>query len=191
VVDIGAAFGLISVAMSKAVSSQGRVYAFEPSRNTQKFLQQVLALNDIQNVTIVQSAISDRPGTADFIEYTDDNELSWASDASTLAVEAIEPTLKHRLYQVEVTTIDRYITTVGIQPQVIKIDIEGFELYALHGGRATLQKFSPYLCIDIHTDVRTGESALIGVEPYLLELGYELHMEGHALYCTPKNKLLD
>ncbi|AUS99234.1 FkbM family methyltransferase [Nostoc sp. CENA543] len=184
--DVGAAFGIITLALSKAVGEQGSVHSFEPSRTAQNHLQKLLELNHVHNVTLVKSAIADFPGSTEFIEYTSDNDLSWASDTSTLASPNINPTMNHLRYAVDVTTLDEYITTKGIKPKAIKIDIEGFELYALHGGKNTLQKFLPYLCIDIHKDVKTGESALLGVEPFLSALGYKMKMEGHALYCTPQ-----
>jgi FkbM family methyltransferase len=184
--DIGAAFGVISAALSKTVGETGSVHAFDPSRTAQKILHQIIALNQLPNITVVPKAISDRAETLEFIEYTADNDLSWASDASTLVAEQVNPVLNHVKYTVEVTTLDDYIVSTGLEPKVIKMDIEGFELYGLQGGKATLEKFAPYLCIDIHKDAKTGESALLGVEPYLRELGYDLEMQGHALYCTPK-----
>ncbi|MCF4967330.1 FkbM family methyltransferase [Nostoc sp. CMAA1605] len=184
--DIGAAFGIITLALSKVVGAEGFVHAFEPSRTAQNCLQQLLELNHVHNVTLVKSAIADAAGYTEFIEYTSDNDLSWASDTSTLASPSINPTMNHLRYEVDVTTIDEYVAAQDIKPKAIKIDIEGFELYALHGGKNTLEKFLPYLCIDIHKDVKTGESALLAVEPFLSNLGYKMKMEGHALYCTPK-----
>jgi FkbM family methyltransferase len=185
-IDIGAAFGVITAALSKSVGETGKVYAFEPSKRAQGFLQQLLDLNNIENVTVVKAAISDTPGSTEFIEYTPDNELSWASDASTLAAASFSPTLKHTRYPVDVTTLDEFVASQGIHPKAIKMDIEGFEFYALQGSIDTLEKFHPYLCIDIHKDVVTEESTLDRVKPYLSELGYKLEMQGHALYCTPK-----
>ncbi len=186
VLDIGAAFGVISLPLAKAVGESGHVYAFEPARRTQRFLEQILYLNEIANITVVKSAISDQPGIAEFIEYTSDNDLSWASDASTLSAPSINPSLNHQSYTVEVTTIDDFVQKQGIKPQTLKIDIEGFELYALHGAKSTLMENKPYLCIDIHKDVKTGESALEGVKPFLLNLGYDLVLNGHTLYGTPQ-----
>jgi FkbM family methyltransferase len=184
--DIGAAFGVISAGLSQSVGKQGHVYSFEPSQTAQKFLQKLLDLNNIQNVTVVKNAIADTVNTIEFIEYTSDNELIWASDTSTLASPNINPTMKHLRYQVDVTTIDEYVIAKNIQPKGIKIDIEGFELYALQGGQRTLETYLPYLCIDIHPDVKTGVSALEGVEPFLSKIGYVMEMEGHVLLCTPK-----
>ncbi|MEA5510373.1 FkbM family methyltransferase [Crocosphaera sp. UHCC 0190] len=187
VLDIGAAYGVITLPLAKAVGRKGRIYAFEPAKKTQKLLQEMLVLNNIENIKVVQAAISDRPGEAEFIEYTSDQDISWASDFSTLNAPDVNLSRQHISYLVPVTTIDDYVEANNLQPKAIKIDIEGFELYALYGAKSTLEKYTPYLCIDIHADVKTGKSALLEVKPFLKSLGYQMEMIEHTLLCTPKN----
>jgi FkbM family methyltransferase len=189
VLDIGAAFGVISLPLAKAVGKKGRIYAFEPAKNTKEILQKILTLNHISNITLVPQAISDQSGVAEFVEYTTDNESSWASDTSTLATDDnIDEHKKFTTYQVPVITLDEYVIENSIEPSAIKMDIEGFEFYALQGGKQTLEKYLPYLCIDIHADVKTGKSALLSIEPFLQSLGYTLSMEEHTLYAIPPEK---
>lgn len=187
VMDVGAAFGVITLPLAKAVGKKGHIYAFEPAQKTQKFLQKIIDLNQIQNITLVKAAISDEPGQAEFIEYTPNDDLFWASDVSTLNTPDSNRSRQHNSYLVDVTTIDDYVAATNIEPKAIKIDIEGFELYALYGAKTTLDKYSPYLCIDIHEDVKTGKSALLGVKPFLESLGYDMEMDEHTLLCTPRN----
>lgn len=184
--DVGASFGVITLPITKVVGNKGHIYAFEPARKTQQFLQQIIDLNHLNNVTLVKSAISDRLELAEFIEYAPDQDLFWASDISTLNAPDVNISRYHESYLVEVTTIDKFVTTNNIQPKAIKIDIEGFELYALYGAKSTLEKYSPYLSIDIHQDIKTGKSALLGVEPFLKSLGYQMEMKEHTLFCQPK-----
>ena len=180
---------MISLPLSQAVGGKGKVYAFEPARNTQQILQKVLNLNNISNVIIVPDAISDQSGSAEFIEYNKDNNSSWASDTSTLAVNSnIHTNTKFTTYTVETITLDEYIAQKSIEPSAIKIDIEGFEFYALQGAKKTLQAYLPYLCIDIHADVKTGKSSLLTIQPFLYSLGYTLSMEEHTLYGIPPKK---
>lgn len=189
VLDIGAAFGVISFPLAKAVGKKGHIYAFEPAKNTQDTLQKILNLNQISNITLVPQAISDQAGMAEFVEYSQDNDSSWASDTSTLASDNnIDEAKKFTTYQVSVITLDEYVTKNAIVPAAIKMDIEGFEFYALQGGKQTLEKYLPYLCIDIHADVKTGKSALVEIEPFLQSLGYRLTMEEHTLYGIPPEK---
>ena len=188
ILDIGAAFGVISVPLAKEVGKKGHIYAFEPAKNTQDILQQILNLNHFSNMTLVPQAISDKSGVAEFIEYSKNNDSSWASDTSTLNAPTIKPNFQHSSYDVQVTTIDEFVNTYNLQPAAIKIDIEGFEFYALQGAKQTLENDLPYLCIDIHNDVKTGKSALLNVKPFLQSLGYTLTMEEHTLYGIPPEK---
>ncbi|MEL4896488.1 FkbM family methyltransferase [Crocosphaera sp. Alani8] len=189
VLDVGAAFGVISFPIAKAVGKKGHVYAFEPAKNTQDILQKILNLNNLSNITLVPQAISDRPGVEKFIEYSQDNDSSWASDTSTLASDNdFEPNKKFITYEVSVTTLDEYVTENALEPSAIKMDIEGFEFYALQGAKQTLEKYLPYLCIDIHADVKTGKSSLVEIEPFLQSLGYHITMEEHTLYAIPNHK---
>ena len=61
VLDVGAAFGVISLPLAQAVGKKGQIHAFEPARKTQSFLKQIIDLNQIQNITIVPSAVNDQP----------------------------------------------------------------------------------------------------------------------------------
>ena len=63
---------------------------------------------------------------------------------------------------IEVKTID----SMNLQPEIIKIDVEGFESQVLEGGIETIKKKKPFLMIEIN-DVSVKKVCSI-----LLELGY-------------------
>jgi len=182
--DVGAAYGVISFPLAKVVGAAGKIYAFEPARRTQQNLQRLVEVNQFDNITVVPAAIADQAGSAEFIEYSAENQFSWATDTSTLAAGVI-PTLKHQTYAVEIMTLDQFVAEQKLTPKAIKIDIEGFELYALHGGLETLKNSRPYLCIDIHQDVKTQQSSLITVQPLLESLGYDCQVRQHTLFASP------
>ncbi len=188
ILDIGASFGTISIPLAEIIGEKGHIYAFEPALKTQKFLQQILDINNITNISVVKAAISDQPGTSEFVEYLNSDSFAWASETSTLNSPNRNRELESHTYEVQVTTIDDFVATHGISPNAMKIDIEGFELYALQGGKQTLEKYLPYLCIDIHADVKTGKNALLGVEPFLQSLGYTVIMKQHTLCATPPDQ---
>ena len=185
ILDIGASFGTISIPLAEIIGEKGHIYAFEPARRTQSFLQQILDINHITNISVVKEAIAEQPGTCEFVEYLNSSSFSWASETSTLNTPNRNSDFECITYEVKVTTIDDFVATHGLSPKAMKIDIEGFELYALQGGKQTLEKYLPYLCIDIHADVKTGKTALLGVEPFLKSLGYTFVMEQHTLCATP------
>jgi FkbM family methyltransferase len=183
--DVGAAYGVISIPLAEIVGGTGHIYAFEPARQTRHSLEQIIKGNHLEHITVLPLAIADETGEAEFIEYSTDNRFSWAADTSTLAKD-VEPSLdNYATYAVEITTIDKFAGENNLRPKAIKIDIEGFELYALQGAMETLKTCRPYLCIDIHADVKTKKSALLGVQPLLEGLGYRCESDGHTLFASP------
>jgi len=62
-VDVGANYGLYTVALAKAVGPEGRVWAFEPAPDTAQFLDATLRLNDLGHVLLTRAAVSSRATT--------------------------------------------------------------------------------------------------------------------------------
>jgi hypothetical protein len=55
--DVGANVGFYTLALSRLVGESGHVFAFEPAARSVYFLRRHLELNNIGNVTVVQTAI--------------------------------------------------------------------------------------------------------------------------------------
>ena len=73
-----------------------------------------------------------------------------------------------------VTTIDEFCRERGIVPNLIKIDIEGYEFHAIRGAREILSKYHPIVVVEFHP-MNWKE---IGIDPdqvprLFAELGYE------------------
>jgi len=52
--------------------------------------------------------------------------------------------------KVGVTTLDAFCEERGIAPQLVKIDIEGFELHALRGASRMMERYRPVIMAEIH-----------------------------------------
>jgi FkbM family methyltransferase len=113
-VDVGANIG---VTVRLFAAQAGHVHAFEPAPRALRLLQR--NVSDLCNVTLYTVALSNENGTARFSELE-------ALDNSTLADDGID---------VPVRTLDSY----GLKPDVLKIDVEGFEHLVLEGARETLR----------------------------------------------------
>jgi FkbM family methyltransferase len=144
VLDIGAHIGLTSILAARWCSPGGHVYAFEPTQKTRSVLEQHLSLNRVsETVTVVPLAVSDQCGTATFYSSDDNPEATLSTSHSRLPSNAAGQT-------VEVTTVDAFCDSRKLNPTLIKIDIEGFELHALRGARQTLSRCNPSLIIEFH-----------------------------------------
>ena len=66
VFDIGSNIGYVSIAMSRIVGESGKVYSFEAIPSTAKRCKKNLELNNCNNVTLINKALSDECLTTEF-----------------------------------------------------------------------------------------------------------------------------
>jgi FkbM family methyltransferase len=144
--DIGAYVGQFSLVASQLVPNL-RVFAFEPTPSVFAQLQRNIELNDCRNVTCVNLALSDTPGTAQFFTYpgsADQNSLRPLSVDSNASIE------------VRVGTVDSFLKDQNLDRlDVLKIDVEGNELAVLKGAGASLSRFKPVLIVEISRHQRS------------------------------------
>lgn len=137
VFDVGAHFGLLSLLLSHAVGPSGSVVSLEPNWKSAGIFRRLMAANRADNVTLVEKAIGAEPG---FVEFNLDDVFSSVSSGNG----ASGATSK-----VEMTTVDRVVADTGIQPRVMKVDVEGFELSVFEGARETLSHVDLVFC-EVH-----------------------------------------
>lgn len=156
--DVGANVGYYTKDIAHLVGRTGRVIAFEPAPATLATLRS--AVTDLRNVQVVGVALSRENGAADFFADASGGD----SNGGLLAARPAQTCTK-----VAVRAGDAFLQE--FPPNVIKIDVEGFELDVLQGMPATLQ--SPALravFIEVHFDVlsRRGQTHAPGDLAHLL-----------------------
>lgn len=153
--DIGAHFGYHALGFAKFVGEQGKVYAFEPHPLNLDRLKQNIAGNPelapFINVKCV--GISDNDGQAIFRMYK--NIEAGISSASCIIESKTTAKIDGNLFreiQITLAKIDTLVEKKEIfPPNIIKLDIEGAEYFALLGSYETIIKFKPVLLIEIHS----------------------------------------
>lgn len=141
--DVGANVGLYSVLMARRA---GHVVAFEPVAATVERLQRNLDLNGVRNVTIVEAALSDDAGEATMATVSDGaggNRLLRRGERGDVSV--------------RVTTGDQYSDLHGA-PDVIKVDIEGFEPDFVRGALRLLREHQPLLTLEVNGTTMTRDT---------------------------------
>jgi FkbM family methyltransferase len=136
--DIGANIGLYSIVSSLKVGESGKVYAFEPQPNLANIIQQNATLNNLNNITINNCALSDKSGTMEL--YFPDPKNDGEATLGRLTSNSVSN------ISVDVKTLDDLYEKSQLflkTDYAIKIDIEGAELLALNGGRGIFQQKLP------------------------------------------------
>jgi FkbM family methyltransferase len=161
VYDVGANVGIYSLNASFQVGNSGWVYAFEPLERNLNYLRQHLALNDLQNCTVLETAICNTEGTLAFSAADRQPSMGRLSPSGEIAVPS--------------TTLD--ICVYGEQrlrpPNVLKIDVEGAEFEVLSGATRSITEFHPTIFLEVHGAElhRTCRDFLVA-KGYSVEDGY-------------------
>jgi len=136
VFDVGAHVGFYTLLASVLVGPRGRVFAFEPFPANLVYLQEHLRLNRIENVTVVEAAVSDKCGTA-FFDEGPSSSMGHISPNGRL--------------QVETVAIDELVAKGELPlPDFLKMDIEGAEALALSGAKSVLAQSHPTMFVATH-----------------------------------------
>lgn len=143
VLDVGAHVGMYSVLFGRWVGAKGQVYAFEPSPATVPLLMTHLRINDIESrVTVVATAMGQQIGEATFYTHGTHCQNTFCPTAPNLPSNRDETT-------VPIDTIDHFCGVRGLQPDWVKIDVEGYELPVLR-GMIQILKYRPKLLVEMH-----------------------------------------
>lgn len=139
-VDVGANLGVFTLPLSSIFRA---VRAYEPAPDLTPLLALSLQMQDIQNVTVVPVALSDRPGNAVLerpTRYANNRgmgRLSYESTAEGCGV------------SVEVLVGDQDLENRTDRVRFVKIDVEGAEEWVLRGLAATLRVDRPIVAVEV------------------------------------------
>ncbi|HEV7744989.1 MAG TPA: FkbM family methyltransferase [Pyrinomonadaceae bacterium] len=175
--DIGAHFGLFSLATLHYGGPRSKVIAVDPSPVAVRFLKIQSRLNDMrEGIEVVHAAVSDHCGSKPMVSV---GVLSSGF--------YISPSKDHtgsELTSTRTTTLDQLVKEFELSPTHIKIDVEGDEFAVISGGRQTLsQPNAPLLFVELHNEmIRQNGGAPQETLALLKSLGYETFAtDGRAL----------
>lgn len=165
--DVGAHVGYYAMLSSVLLGPRGQVHAFEPEPRNALYLKGHVSLNRLANVAVVESAVGGREGEARLAAGTGTGTGRLAAEGRPVAV----------------TTLDAYARRTGVEPDHLKIDVEGAEAQVLEGARELLARRRPTIFLSTH-----GEGLNRSCRETLSRLGYRLQplLDDEAeLVCLP------
>lgn len=141
IVDCGAHVGDGSVPMAAALANAGRadimVYAIEPDPHKCAIIRLLTHLNNITNLKIICTGLSDKNG-----KYKESVIPSGNSGATQWTSTETGGFLFHTLDTLYEE--GRIVEPLGC----VHLDVEGMEMAAIRGARSVIQKFKPYVSVE-------------------------------------------
>jgi len=159
ILDIGANIGNHTLYWAIKKNAK-KIFAFEPITETFAILQKNIELNKIQNkVALFNIGLSDEKTSA-------------AIQTFCMANTGATSINKNGTGNIELDYLDNI--NLGVDTiDLVKIDIEGHEEYALRGMAETLKKFKPKIFIEIFPRKFTAVNELLISMGYVLEKVFE------------------
>lgn len=166
IIDCGANEGYTSILAALKAGPSGQVLAIEPAAHNQEPLKINIAINNLSHrIGILQAAVGETESVTGF------------------AGERVSGTENG----VSVVTLD---SLCHFKPDVIKIDIEGFEVRAFRGGRKLLTECRPTIFLEPHLQPEGVDMRQYGDTPEELyqlvtELGYLVYRDDVVIDHIP------
>jgi FkbM family methyltransferase len=157
VFDVGAHQGVVALMLAAIVGRAGRVVAVEAVAHNVRVARRNAEANGAAQLEVVHAAIADADGELWF-------EDRWNGAVSRVAGVGV---------RTEAITIDTLTARHGA-PDVLFIDVEGFELHALRGAADTLGRHAPDLFVEVHVGAGLEHFGTVDDVLALIPAGYEV-----------------
>lgn len=185
--DIGANIGYYSL-LAASHCPQGKVFSFEPDETNFRYLKTSIAYNGFD--AIIQAyplAVSDQDES--IIIYDAGSSINSGAIVTAKDKESLSPyvgTANPAFKTIAAVTLDSFLESTRID--VVKLDIEGHEPFALQGMKQLLQQNQPIIFTEFapvslnHIGKTSPETFL----QFFVDLGYQISAidgEGNLIAC--------
>ena len=165
VFDVGANVGIYAILLSR-LAPRGHIHAFEPTE-TASLLRRNLDFHQARNVSVHPLAVGARTGAFEEPIYR-----IWGQAPETRSYDFV--------------TLDDFVARAGVDRlDCIKIDVDGFDLDVLKGSARTLERFDPWVVVELNHALATRGQSAGEAMLWLLGQGYT-----QALVLDDENFLL-
>jgi len=182
--DVGAQMGYLSLAMATAADRGTVVHSFEPESNNAARLLENVALNDLHNITLHQTAVSTVDGSLKLYLSNDRN-------AGTHSTVYIESNVSSEFVEIASVTLESFAQQQNLASiDLIKIDVEGAEIDVINGALQVLKQHKPLVIMELsdHLQQARGQTCTEFKE-FMASYGYSAYFinENGTLRGCPTN----
>jgi FkbM family methyltransferase len=168
VIDVGANIGFLSLNFAVRCPD-GMIHSFEPDSDTFYKLRENVRLNGFQNVSVYKKALGSVRATGELYKI-------YANNPGANRILSAKPPAVIPSEKVEISTLDETDQELGfVRLDLLKIDVEGFELFVIKGGRNLILKRRPILFVELIDQnlAQQGCTAQSMID-YIQQLGYSI-----------------
>ncbi len=161
--DIGAEHGFFSVAFTRSSEGERRAIAIEPSPVAYPVLVDQLRMNCVDTVVPLNMAVGENAGQI---------EMAIRGNHAITAFGSYEDLTSER-HTIPLQRVDDVCRDYAFEPDLMKVDVEGYELFVLRGAREVLTRFGPLLLLEIHpAQIASLGNTVPELVRFLEECGY-------------------
>ena len=176
--DIGANVGYYSLICSK-FNTEAQIFSFEPMSSTYMKLIHNIALNACSNISPYNLGFSNEDSISRM--YFNEAESGACSLRDIRGIGEPKEIAKF-------IKLDDFIEEHCIMPDLLKIDVEGAELFVLQGGERLLKERSPVIFIEILRKwCKAFNHLAADVFCFLHKLNYQGHIVKDGTLCPINN----
>jgi FkbM family methyltransferase len=156
--DIGANIGFYSIAMSRIVGARGEVHAFEADPRALRCLTRTAHEARLENLIVHPYAMGPRADVASLVTTTDCAHTSVGGENGP------------KIPMIPLDTFEPYFA--GRRVELIKVDVEGFELPVLQGAVRILRQHRPAVICEANSLSEAYGYDRAEIAGFLASLGY-------------------
>ncbi|MGB0887728.1 MAG: FkbM family methyltransferase [Vicingaceae bacterium] len=174
--DVGANIGYYAIPLAHHLKHKNvSVHAFEPVSTNFNSLTKGIERNNLQNfITVNKIALGNSNGEIEILVTEGGN-----SSNAVISFNDSEFNAGLKKEMVPMTTVDNYIIEKSLtRCDIIKIDIEGAEIFFIQGGMQLIKKFSPVIYGEFNAFfIEKFGFTILDVWKLLEPLGYKAYRE--------------
>jgi len=173
--DVGANIGCVSLSWARSNKS-GIIVAIEPHPATFERLVKNRELNGATNVKLLHAAASRQSGTV-ALEVDDDSSMAHTGGSDMPSLN------KFRIVEVPAYSLDEVVRKYQLAAvDLLKIDVEGYEMECLHGAGETL-RITDRVIVEYHSERLRQECRNL-----LIQNGFLLQEESGSIFASKKRE---
>jgi len=159
--DIGANWGHMSLFVLSNTNFSGKVFAFEPYPSTYNDLKLISQLTETNNFFPYNIALSDK----------EENVVFHRTDTIHSGIISVSSSNNVDTAQYNAMSVDAFCKKNNTTPDLLKIDVEGFELNVLKGAVEILKEKKPFILIENNST----DTNYLAVLSFLAEMEYAIY----------------